>query len=88
YGGIAGGDLGDSFPPMGHAHLPVPDPKYTTCMADMKVAEKHGIFSDFDTSKVQLIRDAEESCYNLIYYGKYAINGIMIFFGGPGGDCT
>ncbi|RZC54618.1 hypothetical protein C5167_013457 [Papaver somniferum] len=88
YGGIAGGDIGDSFPPMGHEHLPISDPKYTTCITDMKVSEKHGIFLDFDTSKVQLTRNAKASCYDLIFYGKDTMYGIMMFFGGPGGNCT
>ncbi|KAI3949968.1 hypothetical protein MKW92_017080 [Papaver armeniacum] len=87
YGGVAGADLGELTPPMGHGHPPVFDSQYTCCMLNMKVANDRGDFVDFDTSKVQLNRDTKTSCYDLIFPGRDLLNGIIMFFGGPGGDC-
>ncbi|KAI3836059.1 hypothetical protein MKX03_006686 [Papaver bracteatum] len=87
YGGVAGADLWELTPPMGHGHLPVFDSKYTCCMLNMKVANDRGNFVDFDTSKVRLNRDTKTSCYDLIFPSRDTLNGIIMFFGGPGGNC-
>ncbi|KAI3917304.1 hypothetical protein MKW92_040885 [Papaver armeniacum] len=87
YGGVAGADLGEPTPPMGHGYLPDFDTKYTCYMSNMKVANYRGKFLNFDTSKVQLDHDAKTSCYDLIFPGRDIFCGIMMFFGGPGGDC-
>ncbi|KAI3897256.1 hypothetical protein MKX03_036606 [Papaver bracteatum] len=73
YGGVAGTDIGKLTPPMGHGHLSVFDSRYTCCMQSIKV--------------VQLNRDTKSSCYVLIFPGSDILLGILMFFGGPGGDC-
>ncbi|KAI3877708.1 hypothetical protein MKW98_020189 [Papaver atlanticum] len=87
YGGVAGADLGEPTPPMGHGYLLYFNTKYTCYMFNMKVANNRGKYFNFDTSKVQLDHDAKTSCYDLIVPGRDIFRGIMMFFGGPGGDC-
>ncbi|XP_026416170.1 uncharacterized protein LOC113311558 [Papaver somniferum] len=87
YGGVAGADIGKLTPPMGHGHLPVFDSRYMCCMQSMKVVNDRGNHVNFDTSKVQLNRDTKSSCYDLIFPGSDILLGILMFFGGPRGDC-
>ncbi|KAI3883110.1 hypothetical protein MKX03_012510 [Papaver bracteatum] len=87
YGGVAGADLGEPTPPMGYGYLPTINSTYTCCMVDMKVVNDRGNYLGFDTSRVHLDHDAKTSCYDLIFLGRHIVHGIMMFFGGPGGDC-
>ncbi|MCL7046962.1 hypothetical protein MKW94_006901 [Papaver nudicaule] len=87
FGGVAGADVGEPTPPMGHGHLPVFNSKYTCCMLNMKVADNRGNYVKFDTSKVNLNQNTRTSCYDLIFPGNDFFRGITMFFGGPGGDC-
>ncbi|XP_026420022.1 uncharacterized protein LOC113316003 [Papaver somniferum] len=87
YGGVAGDDIGEPTRPMGYGHLPDFNSKYTCYMFNMKVANNRGNYLNFDTSKVRLDHDAKTSSYDLIFVGKEILRGIMMFFGGPGGDC-
>ncbi|KAI3954649.1 hypothetical protein MKW98_019780 [Papaver atlanticum] len=87
YGGVAGADFGKLTPPMGYGYLPTINSAYTCCMTEMKVVDDRGRYLDFDTSKVHIDRNAKTSCYDLIFSRKYISLGIMMFFGGPGGDC-
>ncbi|KAI3855925.1 hypothetical protein MKX03_027469 [Papaver bracteatum] len=87
YGGVAGADLVEPTPPMGYGYLPNINCTYTCCMAEMKVVDDRGRYLNFDTSKVQLDHDTEKRCYDIIFFGRYIFQGIMMFFGGPGGDC-
>ncbi|KAI3964245.1 hypothetical protein MKW92_012151 [Papaver armeniacum] len=88
YGGAAGGDLGEPTPPMGYGHLPVYDSSHSSCMLYMKVVNDRGNYVEFDTSKVRLERNSKTSCYDLIFGGRYFFSGIVMFFGGPGGNCA
>ncbi|MCL7051631.1 hypothetical protein MKW94_002792 [Papaver nudicaule] len=88
YGGVAGADLGKPTPPMGHGHFPVFDSQYTCIMENMKVVNSRGDHVQFDTSKVHLNHDTKTSCYDLIYPVRDLFVGIIMFFGGPGGDCS
>ncbi|KAI3880024.1 hypothetical protein MKW92_006740 [Papaver armeniacum] len=87
YGGVAGADFGKPTPPMGHGHLPILDSKYTCCMINMKVVNSRGNHVDFETLQVQLDHDTKSSCYDLRFPGRFIFRGIVMFFGGPGGDC-
>ncbi|KAI3843634.1 hypothetical protein MKX03_021034 [Papaver bracteatum] len=87
YGGVAGADLGEPTPPMGYGHLPDLYFENTCFMVNMKVINDRGNDVNFDTSKVQLNRDTKTNCYDLTFPDKDIFVGIMIFFGGPGGNC-
>ncbi|RZC75908.1 hypothetical protein C5167_000162 [Papaver somniferum] len=89
FGGSAGADPGKPYPPMGYGRLPVFDSRITSCMLQMKVvAEQDGFFEDFDWWDVQIRRDTNPSCYDIIFPGEYLLSGLIMLFGGPGGgDC-
>ncbi|KAI3917706.1 hypothetical protein MKW98_021468 [Papaver atlanticum] len=46
------------------------------------------INSTYTCCMVHLDHDTKTSCYDLIFFGRYIFHGIMMFFGGPGGDCS
>ncbi|MCL7035474.1 hypothetical protein MKW94_015110 [Papaver nudicaule] len=88
YGGVAGGGLKNQTPQMGNGHFANLDSTKCCNMRDMHVYNNKGQPLKFLASRVKLKQDTTTKCYNQIFWGFDPDHGgLMVSFGGPGGNC-
>ncbi|KAI3886445.1 hypothetical protein MKX03_036732 [Papaver bracteatum] len=88
YGGVAGGRLKNQTPQMGNGHFANGHSTKCCNMRDMHVYNYKGEPLIFLASRVKLKQDTTTRCYNQIFWGFDPDHGgLMVSFGGPGGNC-